>query len=177
MLALYLSLLKRHDDKVMFNQIYNEYKAKILSIAFDILKSGDLAEEATQEVFIKIVNNFDMFKAMESNMRNGWVMIVTQNTALNILKKERRSMPVNDEFLFDSVEKKCWQNPPLDLIEYINGLPEKYINVLQLHYFEGYMAKEIADMLGLTTNAVEQQLSRARKMLKEMILADQKGGV
>ena len=49
-------------------------------------------------------------------------------------------------------------------------MPEKYQRVVQLHYFEGYLAWEVAQILGLKTNTVEQQLSRARKMLKDMLV-------
>ena len=49
-------------------------------------------------------------------------------------------------------------------------MPEKYQCVVQLHYFEGYLAWEVAQILGLKTNTVEQQLSRARKMLKDMLV-------
>ncbi len=173
MLALYLSILTTNDDKILFNQLYYDYKAKILSIALDILHEQKLAEDATHEVFIKIINNFEQFKSMSKNKRNGWVMIVTQNTSLNMLKREKKATPCDDGFLFNKMEQKNWQNQSLDLSDYINSLPTNYIHVLQLYYFEGYKAKEIAEMLGLATNTVEQQLSRARKMLKKMILADQ----
>ncbi len=49
-------------------------------------------------------------------------------------------------------------------------LEKKYQCVVQLHYFEGYLAWEVAQILGLKTNTVEQQLSRARKMLKDMLV-------
>lgn len=174
MLALYLSILKNNDDKILFNRLYYDYQAKILSIALDILQKQELAEDATHEVFIKIINNFEQFKSMSTNKRDGWVMIVTQNISLNILKKEKQATPWDDEFLFNKMEQKNWQTQPLDLSDYINSLPANYIHILQLYYFDGYKAKEIAEMLGLTTNTVEQRLSRARKMLKKMILADQK---
>ena len=55
------------------------------------------------------------------------------------------------------------------VLDALMALPEKYREVLVLHYVEGYQTKEIADIIGKTPSAVKMRLSRGRKLLEESL--------
>ena len=62
-----------------------------------------------------------------------------------------------------------------DLIKIIQELSPAYRMVFNLYAIEGYSHKEIADSLDITVNTSKSQLSRARKMLQNMLLASEQG--
>lgn len=49
------------------------------------------------------------------------------------------------------------------------SLPEKYRRVVYLHYYEGYTAPEIAEILGIKENTVYTQLTRGRALLRDVL--------
>ena len=58
-------------------------------------------------------------------------------------------------------------------LEAVLSLPQKYRNVIYLHYYEGYAATEIADIMHKPVNTVYTMLARARKLLKEKLGGDE----
>ena len=56
-----------------------------------------------------------------------------------------------------------------EVLEHVLSLPQKYKDVVYLHYYEGYSAVEIAKMLHKSVNTVYTHLARARSMLKERL--------
>ena len=56
-----------------------------------------------------------------------------------------------------------------DLIRAVVALPMKYRIVIHLFYYEGYSTREIAEIAGQKESTVRQQLTRARRMLKEFL--------
>ena len=59
-----------------------------------------------------------------------------------------------------------------DLLAVVLSLPEKYRDVIYLHYYEGYSAVEIGKLLGRSENTVYTWLSRARAALKDKLGGD-----
>lgn len=53
-----------------------------------------------------------------------------------------------------------------DVMQAVDSLPDTYRTSIYLRYYEGYTSKEIAEMTGQSVSAVDQQLSRGRKLLK-----------
>ena len=61
-----------------------------------------------------------------------------------------------------------------DIIKMIQSLPERYRLVFNLFEMEGYKHEEIARMLGMEVSSSRSLLSRAKKMLKDMIVREKK---
>lgn len=171
MLAVYLALIEAPDDKQKFRQLYERYFAQMHYIAYSILRSPELADEAVHEAFLKIIKNFSKISDLECQDLAGWIVIIIRNTSLTILQKEKRSLPIADESLFRRIDK---QNAALldeheELLAEINALSPQNRAILELHYFGGYKAREIAEMLGLSTYSVQQRLSRTIRRLRERL--------
>lgn len=59
-----------------------------------------------------------------------------------------------------------------DVLEAVLSLPAKYRKVVYLHYYEGYTAAEVGELLGIKTNTVYTLLTRSKKMLQKTLGGD-----
>lgn len=168
MLTFYFERFETAENRVLFKKIYERHRGRMYRVAKGILGSAELADEVVHDVFLLVIQYFSRFKALDEDTQLGWIMVVTRNTALNILKKERRSFPVGDDHLFEGIAAERTEENA-DLVAAINTLPEKYRDVLELYYLYGYQAKEIAVLRGITPDNVSQRLSRARKLLMKKL--------
>lgn len=60
----------------------------------------------------------------------------------------------------------------MEIIEAVLSLPEKYRDVVFLHYYEGYSAPEIGQILKKNTNTIYTLLTRSKKLLKDKLGGD-----
>ncbi len=149
-----------------FIEIYDKYKNDVFRIAFSYTKSISDAEDITQNVFIKLFNNFDGLKNQDYLKK--WLIKVTINEAKSILlsswKKKIRLTQINDENLHKTEFKID------ETIEDILKLPKKERLIIHLYYYEGYSVKEIAEIIHISEANVKITLFRARKKLKEELV-------
>ncbi len=172
MLAFFLVQLETEDDKEFFEHLYNKYFFKVIQNVLPILKSQDLAEQVAIDTFWLLSQKFAEISRRDEDKIKGWLYVVAKNKAWHVLEKKYAKKRVPEECVEfpDDFAAPATDEQVADLREAVAKLPEKYQCVVQLHYFEGYLAWEVAQILGLKTNTVEQQLSRARKMLKDMLV-------
>lgn len=169
MLALYLAMLESDSDKELFIGIYEDNLDKMYSIAKSVLLSHELAKDAVHDTFIKIIDNFEKFIALNNDCRKGWIIITTRNTALNIRRKEKRSFPAGDDYLFNNISIDCFDEDFYDLINAIGDLPKKYRDSLEMRYIYGYSNKEIAEIFNISEDNARKRLYRAKQMLLEKL--------
>lgn len=172
MLAFYLSLIDDQNDKELFTEIYENNIGKMFNIAKGILRYDELANESVHEAFLKLIKYFSKFTSLGSEHQKGWIALTTKYTSLNLLRKEKYYIPVDDSFLFDIIDKQCGNTSNDiydDLAEALCELPTIYQEALELYYVQGYSNKEIAEILNITLENVKQRMSRGRKMLLEIL--------
>lgn len=157
-------------------RLMNNYGNDVLRISYLYLKDRYLAEDAFQEVFIKVYKNFHMFK--KNSSEKTWIMSITINTCRDILriswfKKIIMLKDIEDNSLIDTngnVEDKVInkiQNE--ELLKEVMNLPRKYKEIIILFYYEELSTIEISKTLKLPEGTVRSQLFRARTMLKSKI--------
>ena len=152
-----------NETDIYIERIVSTYSRMLLRIAYTVLHSTADAEDAVQDVFIKLITKRPHHTDEEHE--KAWLIRVTINTSLNMRKRlERESEPVDenvgkpDEALTDS-----------ELLEVVLSLPPKYGTVTHLYYYEGYSIKEIAAILLLPSATVGTRLARAREILKNTL--------
>jgi RNA polymerase sigma-70 factor (ECF subfamily) len=166
-----------------FQELYSEYYPKI--VAYLRRMVGELeAEDAAQETFVKISRSLGGFRG-ESSLST-WIYRIATNTAMDHLRKpsSRRSSrhmdgPADDDSpVHDESATTADREPLLDTLlirkdmnecirGLVNDLPENYRTVLVLGDLEGFTNAEIAEILGLSLDAVKIRLHRARLRLKQ----------
>jgi len=140
-------IIKRNIDKV--------YRA-----ALAITRSKPDAEDAVQNAFVKLIEKQPRFESREHE--TAWLIRVAVNDCKNTLLFNKRSVGADllDTYPAASPEQH-------DLVDAIGKLSAKYRLVIHLHYYEGYSTDEIAKITKQKPGTVREQLTRARRHLKE----------
>lgn len=162
-----------------FLKIINPFKDKMYRLARRLLVSVEEAEDATQEVLIKLwsKNDLDKLKSIEA-----MAMTITKNHCLDVLKSKRAShlSIAHNNFLSNeaSLQKSIEDKDSLSWVEKImNTLPEQQKIIMQLREVEEYDYDQIAQMLDMNETAVRVALSRARKTIRETMIKTNDYGI
>lgn len=164
------NILKGDRYKLEVNNLIDEYGDFIFRTCYLYLKDYQLAEDATQETFIKILKFKDSFNNRSS--LKTWMCRIAINTCKNLTRNswfkilktnltEAQPIVIND-FSNNVIDKH-------GLIHTISSLGAKDKEVIILYYYNDLSIKEISFAIGKSENTVVQRLSRARKKLKVIL--------
>ncbi len=145
--------------------IIERYGSAVYSYALMRLKNTDDAADVYQNVFLKLFEKKPHF-SNEPQLKS-WLMKTTFNFSCDILRKKNRDSELTDDIAVSDKEYDGFY----DMIE---NLPKKYRDAVYLHYAEDMKISDIAKILGISVGGVKARLSRARQMLKEDILNEDK---
>lgn len=153
-------------------KFYDLFAKKMMGVCLRYTNDYAEAQDVLQDAFIKIFNKLPDFESKGS--LEGWVRRIMVNTALDAYrkaKKHQKNVDVDSvSFMLDSKEYIIESINADDLLEIIRTIPEGYRVVFNLFAIEGYSHKEIADMLGVTESTSKSQYSRAKKMLRKLLI-------
>ena len=163
-----------------FLNIVMPFKDKVFRLAKRLLVSQEEAEDATQEILLKLWNNKQ--KISEYKNVEAFSMTMTKNFCLDKLKsKHAQNLKIVHSNYQDnnvSVQKQVELNDSLSWVSRImEELPEQQKIIMQLRDIEQYDFDEIAKMLDMNQTAIRVALSRARKTLREKLTKTHSYGV
>lgn len=157
-----------------------EFENKVLPLgrtlyrfAFRYLANSEDAEDAVQEVCVKLWNMRD--KLEEYRSIEAFAMTVTRNHCLDRIRKQGREVledtrPVDtradDMNPEEEMERRESYN---NVLKIVKDLPDKYRTVIQLRDIEGLDYDDIQKHLGENINTIRVNLSRARKMVRDKL--------
>lgn len=154
-------------DARAFERLYRAHVARIHSLARRMI-GEDLADEVTQDVFVRAWEKLDTFGGRASF--GTWLYRLAINLMLgrrSVLGRERKRMSESEGIL----DRMSRPQPPLELgMDFetaIGRLPDGARQVFVLHDVEGFKHHEIAEMLGVTAGTSKAQLHRARMSLRQ----------
>ena len=155
-----------------FLNIVMPFKDKVFRLAKRLLVSTEEAEDATQEILVKLWNNKHKF--LEYKNVEAFSMTMTKNFCLDKLKsKQAQNLKIVHSNYQDhsvSLQKQVELNDSLSWVErIIEDLPAQQKMVIQLRDIEQYDFDEIAKMLDMNNTAIRVTLSRARKTIREKL--------
>jgi len=156
------------------------FKDKVFRLAKRLLVSTDEAEDATQELFLKLWSNKN--KLGDYNNVEAFAMTMTKNYCLDQLKAKRSNnlTLVHSNYKDNniSLQRSVELNDSVSKVhEFIEKLPEKQKLIIQLRDIENYDYEEIGKILGLQPTAVRVALSRARKTIREQLIKQHNYGI
>lgn len=155
---------KAHAQK----KLYEIFASKMMAICYRYVPSTAEAEDILQEGFIKVFRHLHTFK--NEGSLEGWIRRIMVNTALNHLKKTKRSFIEKN---IDDAHDASIDAEALSLLHereifnHINELPVGYRTVINLYAIEGYSHKEIGALLNITESTSRSQYTRAKSLLKK----------
>jgi len=150
------------------NRAIEQYADTIRRICMVHLKNYTDTEDIFQTVFLKYVLSSVVFESEEHE--KAWFIRVTLNACKDLLKSLFRRRTVS---LDELIEQPAALPPDnRSVLEAVLSLPEKYRDVIYLHYYEEYTAPQISKILSKNVNTIYTLLTRARQLLKERLGGD-----
>lgn len=181
MLPIYMSMISTEDKKSKFELLYTAYRKLMFFVAKQVLRDDHLAEDATHQTFVKIIEILDKIGDVHCPKTKGLVVIMVRNTAINVYNRRKRSNMivfehVNDR-LADENETLCRIEEVDCLTRAVMMLPTTHKEVLTLKYVHELSSREIAQLLGASETTVRKRLERARCKLREALEMEGSAGV
>ncbi len=155
-----------------FLQVIAPFKDKVFRLAKRLLVSTEEAEDATQEVLVKLWNKNESLNGYSSV--EAFAMTITKNYCLDQLKSKRATnlqiVHSNYTDRQPSLQQQLEDTDSLNWVEkIINELPEQQRLIIQMRDIEQYEFSEIAQILEMNETAIRVALSRARKTIREFM--------
>lgn len=167
-------------DESAFEEIVLRYRNQVYNTIQNILHDRDLAWDGSQEIFLKIYQKLDTFKA--KCPVGAWIYRIALNHGLNMLRKRKKlkeEVPFDEIYIpakesndpRDSMVKDEFQNE--ELSSALDKLPKVQKSVIILRHFSELSFKEISDVLGKTEDSVKSNhyyaIMKLRKRLKRSV--------
>ena len=150
------------------NLAVERYADTVKRLCMVHLKNTADTEDIFQTVFLKYALSSAEFESREHE--KAWFIRVTINACKDLLKSFFRSRTVSLDELAELPAEMSDDNR--EVLEAVLSLPDKYKEVVYLHYYEDYTAPDIGKILGKNVNTVYTLLNRARQMLREKLGGD-----
>jgi len=153
-------------------EFYDLFAKKMMGVCLRYTNNYEEAQDVLQDGFIKVFNKLSKF--INKGSLEGWVRRIMVNTALDHYRKNKKfQKDVEIDAVSFKLEKQEYIVESInaqDLLKIIQTIPEGYRVVFNLFAIEGYSHKEIAEQLGVTESTSKSQFSRAKKMLRNILI-------
>ena len=164
-------------DEGALVQLIRDYRDGLMLYLNGIVSDLDVAEELTEDTFLKLVLKKPRFSARSSFKT--WLYTIGRNLALDHLQRNHRSMiclddcPEISDAEADLEQSYIQQENRIILHRTMKMLKPEYRQVLWLIYFEGFRCSEVGKIMGKSEATTQTLVSRARKALKEKLLEEE----
>lgn len=175
--------MESHDADLDFQSVFSEFQKPVYNFVLRMVKDHSLAEELTQDVFIKTYNSLSEFRG--DSKLSTWIFRIATNACLDHFRSKPHKQDEKTDFLSpddllksirpDDEQKSTTAEEEFINVEmsscvrgYINDLPEEYRAVILLHDLQGFTNPEIAKITGTTLENVKIRLHRARHKMKQV---------
>jgi RNA polymerase sigma-70 factor (ECF subfamily) len=149
-------------EQPTFERLYELYRGRVFSTAYRMLSNRADAEDATQDVFVKVFKKLKSFRG--DSAVSTWIYRIAVNTCLDFRRRRKLRQAVS---LDDGTEVGSTPLSVTRLIESaLPGMAAGYRQVFVLHDIQGLKHEEIGKILGITEGASKSQLHRARAHLR-----------
>ena len=156
-----------NDEQI--EQLYAQYGTDVLRMSYFYLGSREQAEDITQDVFVRLMENRPV---LNPGSEKSWLLKVAMNRCRDhwrsswhkrvLLGSRMLEIIPDDDKLDDRLEKEA-------LMQAVNALPPPEKEVFLLFYYQGLSTQETAEVLGTPEGTVSSRLSRGRQKLKQFL--------
>jgi RNA polymerase sigma-70 factor (ECF subfamily) len=161
----------RGGDLVAFERLYRDNERRVFALCLRLCSDPTLAEELTQDVFVKAWRKLDTFRG--DSALSSWLYPIAVNEALSERRSRRRRLarvvPTEDVTAHERPQPPPAPESGFDLEKAMATLPPGARAVFVLHDVEGRTHEEVAALLGLAPGTSKAQLHRARRLLREAL--------
>jgi RNA polymerase sigma-70 factor (ECF subfamily) len=164
------------------SEIYDRYSGRIYNFAFRFLKNAEAAEDATQEVFVKMIRHANQFQG--DAKLSTWLFSITANWCRDYLRKADNRVKESDDVLVTlpapselSPERTLEQRENEQRVrKALGALTPEQREAILLSRYQGLSYAEIAQIAGCSEGAVKTRVFRAMETLKKVLTSEAGGG-
>ncbi|SHI39760.1 RNA polymerase sigma factor [Lutispora thermophila] len=160
-------------DDSAFEELVSRYKGIVFNTSYRMLGSYEEAEDASQEVFIKMYRYLRRYDPQYKF--STWAIKITTNYCLDLLRKRKgETVPIETQYdLKDegfTPEEEYVRHEKQQMVKKaVDSLPPKYKELIVLFHNRGLSYSEIMEVTGESLTIVKNRLYRARQMLKDLL--------
>lgn len=174
-----IQMIKETTDKL--ESLYKKYNGLMYSTAFRILNDHQLAQDAVQMAFVKIIRNIKTINEIECNKTKALMVIICRNISIDLYNKRKHNNLIAIEemneyipdYAFNIDEQMIKYESLKALKEKISLLHQPYAEIISLKYFFDYSDSEIAKILDISELNVRVRLHRAKNSLIDLVKTDE----
>ena len=175
-----LMALVQAGDYAPASVLFDRYSSRIYNFAYRFLRNNEAAEDATQEVFMKMMKRAHQFNG-EAKLST-WLFSITANLCRDYLRKADNKAKEGEQVLVtspsteDSPEQRLAQVQEADRVrEALDMLTPEQREAILLSRYQGLSYAEIAQISGCSEGAVKTRVFRAMEALKRILVEDASG--
>lgn len=157
-----------------FETLYEMYNESVQGVVFNIVKDKTIAEEITQDVFIKAWNKADSYSEKKGRFFT-WIINIARNAAIDKTRSKNfknSSKNLNADFFVDIIESYDSLDSRTNAIgikNFVSKLKDTCIKVIELLYFKGFTQKEVSESLQIPLGTVKTRNRNCINELRNML--------
>ncbi|WP_413465991.1 sigma-70 family RNA polymerase sigma factor [Metabacillus litoralis] len=164
-----------NDREILLDDLMDKYGNSILQLAYFYVGNKEVAEDLTQEIFVKCYQKLDQYQK-KSSIKT-WLWKIAINHCKDYLRSwhYKHIVVSNEQDLHTSSQENEVEHQVIQkyedeqLVKTVFRLPDTYKEVIFLFYFEERSIKEISNLINVNQNTIKTRLKRAKEMLKECL--------
>lgn len=153
-------------------QLYRRYASKMYAICLSYCGESPAAKDVLQDGFVKVFKKMDAYQ-FEGKLE-AWIRKIVTNTAIDYYRRSSRlNRYIEDKAMEDAYEETesvLSQLSMKDILDNLKKLPDGARIIFNLYAIEGFNHKEISEKLKISEGTSKSQFSRARSMLKSLLI-------
>jgi RNA polymerase sigma-70 factor, ECF subfamily len=164
----------RRGDQVAFSHLVEAYQAPVYNLAYRMLGNAAEAEDAAQETFVRMYTKLNTYQP--DRKLSSWVLSIASHYCIDRLRRRRVNwLSLDDEPMATTLstgergpEDTVLREESRDELQaLVNQLEPAYRVPLILRYWHDLSYQEIADIMGLSVQAIKSRLHRARLQMAQ----------
>lgn len=156
-------------NTVYFNVLYDRYSKKVFGKCYSLLKSEAKAQDAAQEIFVKVLLNLSKFSGRSKF--STWLYSITYNYCIDTIRKNKKNLgelvddinKYGDEIIDEVDDREIMEKNVFRLKEVLNILPSGDKAILLMKYQDDFSIKDICSVLDKSESAVKMKIKRAKE--------------
>ena len=164
-----------HDKEKLLDQLMDNYGQSLLQLAYSYVGNREVAEDLTQEVFVKCYQRLDQYQG-KSSLKT-WLWRIAINHCKDYLRSwyHKHIVISEEQAKHTSSQEKEVEDQVIQryedeqLVKIVLSLPDTYKEVIYLFYYEELSIKEISYLTSVNQNTIKTRLKRAKEILKDCL--------
>lgn len=176
------SLIKKcqKGDRPAFEELIRIYYPYVLGFLHRTIADDGVAEDLTQETFLKVIRNIDKYDTTQKSGFGTWIITIARNSYIDYLRRNRMCPENIDEIEVaaesNTMERVIRKLQYEEAMEAVNKLPYDQRIVIKLKYEEDLTLEQIAKRLGIKAQTVKSRIHDGMVKLRRTMKINERNG-